>query len=172
MLGYGDPEQLGLEYYEVLSNWFYIPLMELIECQSTIAPQSTYAQRLNISESEVNNALVILERLGLIKKEKKGYSKVNQHQNIGNNISTQAIRNYHNQMIQKSFEALEIVPINERDYSSLTIALDPELIPEIKEEIKQFKDRLKAISNKAKRQDIYQMNLQFFNFPKINLEVQ
>jgi uncharacterized protein (TIGR02147 family) len=82
------------------------------------------------------------------------------------NQPSRALRNHHQQMIQKAQEALEGQIISKRDITGTTVAIKPEQLELAKREIQKFHKRLADLLDTADSGDaseVYQLNIQFFS---------
>jgi hypothetical protein len=64
----------------------------------------------------------------------------------------------------QALEALEDVPLESRDQSSMTMAIDPSLLPEAKAKIRDFRRSLCAFlqENARPKSEIYQLSISLF----------
>jgi len=91
------------------------------------------------------------------------WQKTNQVITIPNNIPNNAIKEHHHQMISKADLTLETQSPADRDITGMTVAVDKKQLPEIKEKIDAFKKDLSSMINrKTKKNQVYQLNIQFF----------
>lgn len=77
-------------------------------------------------------------------------------------IPSRAIRNFHAQVLEKAKLALETQSIEERDITGVTLAVVPEKIPLMKEEIRKFRRRISRLAKSPDATEVYQLSIQFF----------
>lgn len=155
---------LEMDLFKIISNWHHLTLVELIKITK---PKNhtipCFSQRLGIPESEVKFSLERLERLGLISKSAKGW-KANQDTVIADKeISTESIRNFHRQVLEKAIHALSFQTSEERYGSSSTIAIKVKDLARARKMIQQFRLEFdEALSNEKEGDEVYGLSLQFF----------
>ena len=102
-----DTKNLEIDLFKAISNWQHFALIELIKISSSRKNKVTwFSKKLGISENETLTILDRLKRLELITKTKTGWI-ANQDAVIADlGVPTEAVRNYHRHMLEKSAQAL------------------------------------------------------------------
>ena len=80
-------------------------------------------------------------------------------------VPSDAVRNYHRQMIKKALYALEMQPVQERDISGIGFACDLEDLDSIRNEISEFQDQLAAKYSKSRSKkvtDVFHLEMALF----------
>jgi uncharacterized protein (TIGR02147 family) len=161
--------KLEFDQYSFLSKWYAVAIYEFLDTKNNCHSAKLIANKMKwgIEEKQVKEALDILKRLRLIKKDpSKGYIKVNQAlETMDDNVLNEAKYNYHKSMIALSVKALEDSPIHElRELSALTFSIDDEKLPEIVSKMKKLIRDVNKLSGKTKYKDkVYQLNLSLFS---------
>ena len=76
---------------------------------------------------------------------------------------SEALRQFHKQLMLKAHEAISIQPIERRDYSSTIIAINDDDLPLAKLELKNFREKFdKKLSSNNKKTKVYCLGMQFF----------
>jgi hypothetical protein len=164
---------LAHDVFQLIADWYHYAIFELATLKD-FRPQSRWiAKKLDISASEAEFAVERLLRLGLLVKDDDGnvqQGPINVS-TTGNPHTAAAFRKLQIQLLQKAIEAMESVPIEKRDQSSMTMAMDSKKIPEAKERIKQFRRELCDFLQieTDTRDAVYQLSVSFF--PLTRLEV-
>ena len=151
------------ESFSVIAEWYHLPLLSLIQMKNKILSTSEMAKRLNISEQQVQGALRKLVSLSLLKKEGSRYvSQI--HVSVRPKETSEAVQKYHEQMLERSKDAIFMQSMQERDLSSLVLPVDPDEMIEAKAMIQKFRKEFEArFSNAATRKaEIYALGVQFF----------
>ena len=160
----GGSKSLQLDLFKTISNWYHFALVELIKIskgrKNTI---EWFSAKLGIPENEVNLALGRLERLELISKTSQGW-KVNQDTVVSDQgIPTEAVKNFHRQLLEKSIQALAFQNGDERYGSSSTMPVKVKNVNRAKKLIQKFRvDFAKEISDHEGGEEIYGLSLQFY----------
>lgn len=140
--------ELSLETFEVISGWHYFALLELTELDGKWDRKSI-AQALGLPQEVVNQAVERLVRLGLLVEAKKeSFRQTKKSLVTSRDIPSRAIREYHNQILGEAQKALDVTPVEKRDFSALTFSFDQSRMSEVKEYLaemqNQFEERFKS----------------------------
>jgi plasmid maintenance system antidote protein VapI len=163
-------QQLTIDAFNVVSEWHHFAILELLKVRGFEARPRWVARALGITVSEVNVAIERLVRLELLKVTKKGdwIATSGGNSTIGNEFSTIALRKLQKQFLEKSIQALESVPIDQRDHSGMTFAVNLNDLPELKKRIKTFRRELCEYAERNPRPDeVYQLAVSFFPLSRI-----
>lgn len=156
--------ELKEDMYLLLSEWFNFAILNLMDCNDFHWNAIWIAKRLGLTRMQAQVAMDRLLRLGLVKKDEITGRMVGVQDYVLTqaDVPSEAVRNYHRQLLQKAIQALDLQPVNEREISGIGIALDPAKLESIKKEISEFLDKLAAKYSKGKRSEVYQLEMAFF----------
>jgi uncharacterized protein (TIGR02147 family) len=161
--------EVSLEQYSMISDWYHFAILELINLKNFSPKTEWISESLGISEEEVKQATSRLVQLGLLsisnpgRPHEKWKSLQGNNTTIGNPFTAIAFRNLQIQILQQSLKALEIVPIEYRDHSSMTMSINQAMIPKAKEKIKTFRrDLCQFLEGNKNRDSIYQLSISLF----------
>lgn len=148
---------------KILSHWKYWAILEFLKIDNT-ASSSRIANRLHLTENDVDASLKELVHLKFIKHENGRYKLLKPNNNwISNKKTSAARKEFQKQLLKLSIEALEVMPIELREHGSLTVAIDKNKLPEIKEKIRNFqRDLGLLIQKKGDLNEVYQLTISFF----------
>lgn len=163
---YRNAAKIGSDQYAYFSNWYCVAIREMVDLPHFQENPKWIARALTppISEKQAKVALRLLQNLKLIHRNEQGrLAQKNAHLATDEVISALSVYQFHEQMIQKGLEALQL-PSNEREISSMTLALSKTELPNLKKKIYQFMYDLQAwlSSLPEKPDEIYQLNFQLF----------
>ncbi len=65
---------------------------------------------------------------------------------------------------------LDDVPVEFRDFSSMTIAVDPEKLPEAKAVIREFRQKMASLLRDGNKTEVFQFALQLYPLTDMNSE--
>ena len=153
---------VALDAFQTVSDWYHYALLELSQCKDFSSEPSFIAHALGISEKEAAGALTRLVRVGLMKRIRGKYVKTNQYLATPTDKPSQAVRNFHAQMIQKAQHALQAQAVEQRDITGITIAINSEKMSLAKNEIRKFRRKMAKLLDSSKPTEVYQLNVQFF----------
>lgn len=155
---------LELETFKVISDWYHLAILELTEVRGFKSTLDFISKRLRITMEKAKEAVKRLEDLGLMKKQNSHWVQTHADMATPSGIPSQVIRDYHRQILTKAQEALENVPIPERDFSAITMTIAESQVKEAQEEIKKFRRTLtqQLTSQKDPKERVYCLSVQFF----------
>ncbi len=160
--------EISEDQHLILSDWFYFAIRELL-CLTDFQPTGLWiAERLGnrITMAQAEIAFRELVKVGLIKKENGRWVQATTHIKTTDEIPSGALRNYHKKILEQSVNAIESVPVHEREYLASSIAVTEDMIPELKLKIKAFHDQILIWAENQLRDTpaelVYQMNSQLF----------
>lgn len=150
-------------------DWENYAILSLVETHDFRKDPRWVSHRLNISESRADHCLQQLEMLGLIVKTRGGRYRVNQRGTASTtDVPSVALRESHRQVLDLAKSSLDVVPLAQRDFQTLTLAMSEEKIPQAKVLIRDFLVKFCAKMETGRKNDVFTLNLQFF--PNTQLE--
>jgi uncharacterized protein (TIGR02147 family) len=164
--------QITIDQYSLISDWYHYAIIELVKIEGFKSEASWIARALGITKTEASIAIERLLRLSLLEKTEtgelvdtsEGYST-----NINSDLTSVGAKQFQKQILEQSIEALMTVPIEKRNHTSMTMAINPELLPEAKQRITKFRRELCAfLESKGPKVEIYQMSLSLFPITKLS----
>jgi len=165
-------QQLTMDAFQIVSDWYHFAILELTAVKDFKLKYSTkwVGARLNISEHIVIAAIERMKRLELIE-EINGVPRPTENFTASpDGIPSEAIKKFHLQILEKATAALRVQTVDERDFSSIIMAINPKDLPQAKEEIKIFRRHLNKRFEKSKtKTSIYCLNVQLFRISEDKL---
>jgi uncharacterized protein (TIGR02147 family) len=157
--------ELELDQFRIVADWYHYAILELLLLKNFRANPSWIAKKLGISKFEAESALERLIRAKMIRQNSETFVNTpDNHTTLKNAFSDIAFRKLQEQILRQALQALENTPIEERDQSSMTMAIDKSLLPEAKKRIRAFRRQLTAFlqENKRPKDEVYQLSISFF----------
>lgn len=161
-----DYKVLKDDEFSMIAQWYHLAILELLAPPAKDLSTDVIAQRLGINKLLVEEAIDRMERLELIERNDQGLlSRSVKGVVTSDKIPSEAIRSHHQQVIAKAAEALLNQPLTERDFTSMTVAFDRRLVPEVKDLIERFKREFLSLveAMPGAKQDVYALGIQLFN---------
>lgn len=150
-------------YYKAIAEWEHYAVVTLFDVDGFEASASEIANRLNIKENRAEVVLNNLVTCGLIKHDKNGkLIKAHPKLRTTEDITSQALKASHLETLELGKSKLEEVEVELRDYSSVTIAMDLEKLPEVKTIIREFRQKVLSLLKDGNKTDVYQMAIQLY----------
>ncbi|MGE3759418.1 MAG: DUF4423 domain-containing protein, partial [Pseudobdellovibrionaceae bacterium] len=158
--------EVKLESFELISEWYHAALVELVETKNFSSSPNKIAKKLGISVEQAEDAVKRLLRLGILLKKDGELLKTNDFSQVVG-APVEAIQSFHKQHLNHALTAMLNQDPSEREISGVTMALDKEQLPELRELIVEFQNRLTNICNVAKSKDsVYHLAMQFYRLDK------
>lgn len=161
------PELLKEEVFTFVSEWYHLPLRQLVETPDFREDPDWIARRFRnkITPEEASAGLERLHALGLLKRDTETgrLRRSNSgHAWTTTGIPSEAIQNFHRGMLERSKEALEEVLLSERGFVSTALLINPDRIAEIKEHLDAFHTDFLARFFDPNGTEVFQLGSQFF----------
>jgi len=151
-------------------HWLYPTLREMILLNDFQEDPYWISRRLlgTASPAEVSSALSFLLQEGFIRRDEPS-GKLTLEDNMvfsSDEVRSLAIRNYHRQMLDCAKNALEKLPMEQREFGAITFVLPEASLEELKYRLKKFRDDLHNWAIQAasggKGDSVVQLNIQMF----------
>ena len=114
----------------------------------------------------LNRAEVVLNNLincGLLSQNEDGeFEKAHPDIKTTEDIASNALKESHKETLSMGKDKLEEIEVELRDFSSTTVAVDLEKLPEAKTIIREFRQKMTALLRDGNKTDVYQLAIQFF----------
>jgi uncharacterized protein (TIGR02147 family) len=154
-----------IDEFQIISHWIHMAIFAMTDLAH--APKTAEDIYALLSEKvplhEVRLALTRMIDLGLIIRLPTGILKSTLEQiTTRDDVANTGVKKYHKGVSLLAQEAIDHQPIETREFQSFSIAIESKKIPLAKEMIRKFRAQLiKALGTESGDQ-VYQMNLQFF----------
>lgn len=163
---------LNKRQYEFYDKWYYSAIREaldFIKCDGSNCSKLAKILNPGITIKEAKNALILLETLGIIKKDSDGfYIKTDQVISTGYIAKNVSLNNYVLNSMKLAAEAVDRFPKEKRNLSWMTLSLSEESFGAIQEELRAFRKKALAIALNDKQVDrVCQFNFQIFPMTKL-----
>lgn len=159
-----------MDQFQIISDWYHFAILELVSMEGFVASPQWISRVLGINVNEASAAIDRLFRLGYLETQPDGSWKNRSGFNttIGNDFTTAALRQMQRQILQMAIDALEAVPFDQRSQSAMTMAVDKDLLPRLKERITQFRRETDAFiqKNSKKLDSVYHLSVSLYPVTK------
>lgn len=163
--GHNPESQLKMEYFKIISDWYHFAIMELTNLHGFKNEPAWIANQLGITEKEAQEGVERMIQVGLLElKKKKLVGTKKTLVKTPSDVPSEHIKRHHFQVLKKALEALYNHDVDQRDFYTMTLAIDKESLPELKQVLKENHERLyrKAHSSKKKNK-VYCYSVQLFS---------
>ncbi len=158
---------IALDSFKLLADWYHYGILELTSVMDFRYDIPWIANQLDISVTEARQAIDRLLRLDLVRVEKETLVKTNNLvTNDDNGLMSTALKTLQRHVLQKALEAIDVVPQDEKDITSMTMAIDESKLPEAKKKIKNFRRQLCQFLEDGNQTRIYNLGIQIYPISK------
>lgn len=163
-------KKISLDQFSLISEWQHYAILSLLEISDTELTPEFIAKRLNISPLMAKLSIQRLMKFELIERTDDGrYRQSSGPIVVENTTSTVWTRKFQQQLISKAVESLQNDPIELRDFSSTTFAMDSQHIPYAVKRIREFRRGLtRELEAFGSPQEVYNLTVQIFPTSKRN----
>ncbi len=161
---------LTLDTFHVISDWHHYAILSALELAETVLEPRAIAKQIGISVLDAKLAIERLKNLELVEEVSEGrWKQTNFPLKIDNATSTAATRKFHHQFLARAAESIENDPISDRDFSTMTFAMNSEQVEHARKRIRAFRRKLVAeLESLGTPNAVFQLNLQLFPLTKIS----
>ena len=154
---------LSIDLYRIIADWYHFAILELTFVDEFQSHPRFIAKELGITVTEASLAVERLMNFGLLQEQDGVYIKTDVSLSTADkHLTTPALRKNQKQFLEKAIHSLENDPIEERNMSSMTMAIDPEKLPVAKQMIREFNQALCKFLESGKRKRVYNMEIALY----------
>ena len=160
-----NPSRLNEDRFEVLSQWYHLPIREIVDLPDYKNSAKWIARVLcpQITPFEASQSLLLLKRLGLVTKVDGKLQPAERTIATEPQVHSVKAIEFHRQMIQRGAEAIVRFKSDEREISGTTLRISRQDAANVKMLLREFRKKMLALAvNSSDADQIYQLNFQFF----------
>ena len=158
------------ELYEYLASWWNVVLREELNIINFSNDYDDLAGRLHpsISEQQARRSINLLEKLRLIAQNSDGsWRPTHEFLTTDGTDHTKAVRAYQKSTLKLAAMAIDSIPKEERDISTLTISTSRKCLDIIRERLLDIRREIIELVRKDENvEEVYQINFQVFPLTK------
>ena len=163
-----NPEavSLQLDAFQVISDWYHLAILQLVQLKGFSSDPKWIAKSLGIHPKEVEAGVQRLLRLELLSRDAHGKLTAESEMVFApDGIPSEAIRKFHQQVLQKAMDAVTTQTVDERYLNTTVLPVRSKDLPKAKEKIKAFHREFdREFTPKAGEADhVYALAIQFFS---------
>ena len=154
-------KDLKEDEFRLVSDWYHLAILSLTKVRAAKSDPRWVARRLGIKVEDANQALLRLERMGLLEL-KPVFRQIGEPFEVISDVSSAAIQKYHKQNLGLAIEKVESTDVSVRQFQSITFPMNPALVKVLKKEIDEFLNRSFDKSQGPNPTEVYNLNVQLF----------
>lgn len=158
--------------FQLIKDWHFLAILNLAKLPNNKCDSHWIAERLGLSIELAENSLETLLQLKLLENRNGKLFRTATPLTTATDVPSESIREHHRQSMEIAAAAMKEVSVELRDFTSVTYALHPEKIPDIKKVILSFHRKLGKILKTDNATEVYRLNIQFFPLTKLEQQNQ
>lgn len=159
--------QLLLDQYHILGNWWHYAFLSLLKTKDFQPDAVWIAARLGIRTSEAESAIERLLRTGLIEATPEGsYRRTTVRLTTSDETANSSLRKAHAMNLELARHSLEQDDVSVRDFTAITMPIDPHKLGQAKELIRKFLDQLSGLLESGEQTEVYKFCTQLYPLSK------
>lgn len=156
-------EVLAADVFASISEWQHFAILALTETSNFDSRVAVLAKRLGLKADQVDAAVARLLRLGALLKDSDGNLRPSGKSYASpDGVRNEAVARSHERNLDLARRSLSEDAVTARDFSAITMAVDPDLLPRAREMIRDFQDRLSELLESGDKRAVYKMCVQLF----------
>lgn len=160
--------EFNASQFKVVAEWEHFAVMSLLNCNDFVSEISWIASRLGISENRAHQVITRLVQVGLFTLDNNGrLERSKQSYRTSDDVANLSLRKCHDESLNLAKESLHRDPVEVRDFTSITMAIDPKKLSIAKERIRKFQDELSELLESGHQTEVYRLSMQVFPLSKI-----
>ncbi len=159
-----DYEIMAEDAFAYISNWYHYAILELTFTGNLANDPQYISKTLSITVTEAKMAIERLLRLGLLIEEKEILKKTNRFITniLSPGFSSSPQRELQRQILKMALHSIDHCSPEERDMTSMTMAIDMDKLPEARKLITQFRRDLCNFLEDGEQTRVYQLGIQLY----------
>ncbi|MGZ3710869.1 MAG: TIGR02147 family protein [Bdellovibrionota bacterium] len=155
--------QLNQDQFQLVSKSVHYEILCLLETGDFREDYTWMAGRLLHTPSQIAEALERLVRLGMVKRTASGkLSLTGELYESSDGIPAASIRQSHFESLEQARRSLEQDAVEDRDFSSETMAIDPDLLPAARRLLRDVRRKLNTLFESGQKKEVYKVSIQLF----------
>lgn len=159
---------IGGQDEEILRQWYHYAILELLEVEGVQHSGKWFAQRLQIPVQLIEKAIADLEKMGWLKIINKRIVATYAESQSTIDTPSQPIKKYHDQLLTRAKEALVHQPVQDREFTNMTLAFNTKNLAKAKRFIRDMQAEFarQFYTTDGKKDSVYQLSVQLFRLDK------
>lgn len=153
--------------FKLIADWQHFAILSCFDLKGSSTKHEWFAKKLGIDVKSVDQAIERLTRLNIIAKKNGKYVQIKKPIRTTTDIPVSAIRKYHAGNLELAREKMESVSVDKREFTAITMAVNPKKLKLAKELMTDFKRRLSELLEYGEKTEVYTFSAQLFPVTKL-----
>lgn len=161
--------QIDEKKFSLIAHWWFYAIRQMTHLENFRLDSDWISTQLEfkISPREIARALEILQSEGLLVIDKTtGRAKAVSQLNTSDDVASEALRRFHEGVLEMARSSLRTIPTEKRQISGLTLPIRTADRPRVKQFLREMEDRFIETFEAKDGDSIYQLELAFFPLTK------
>ena len=129
--------------------------------------------RFRVTPRQASQAVEKMLEVGLLTRDSANRLQVAENNiHAGNAQASEAIKRYHEQMLDNGRQGVRAIPFDEREYSSLILPMRASRMVQARELVKEFKEKFSELLEEAGGDAVYALQIQLYPLTKTKKQCQ
>lgn len=161
-----DREVLKEDVFRLIADWYYLAILNLARLKNSKGDPLWLASRLGLEVEVVKEALERLLRLKLVKIQNGKLIRTAKPLTTTKDVPSEAIQRHHRQNLILAERALNEVPVNLREFGSVTMTVDLQNLQKAKDLLLKTREKIINILSSNSASEVYTLSFQLFPISK------
>jgi len=161
-----DRRSLQAAELKMLENWWISAVRAYLDLNGGVVNVKQIARDIcpPITEEQAAEAIEILKEVGVVKKLASGrLALTDAHLTVGGPEKKVAVRKFQKQVLSLASDALDNVPVDERNISTLTLSVDQSCFEDLGDMLREFRRLVQKRVDESKNPDrVMQLSMAFY----------
>lgn len=153
--------------FKLISDWYHFAILSCFDLAGSSAKHEWLAKKLSLDVKVIDQAIERLLRMNIIAKKNGKYIQIKKPIRTTTDVPVAAIRKYHAKNLEIARDKMESVEVDKREFTSITMAINPKKLKIAKELLTDFKRRLADLLEVGEKSEVYTFSAQLFPLTKI-----
>lgn len=164
------PKYLEIEAqaFKLMAEWEHFAVLSLVKTHDFVNDFDWIGARLGISKFRAQEVVERLLELGFLELQDGKLTRIPAKISSSDDTVNLSVRKSHEENFDLARESLNRDSIYERDFTSITMAIDPEKMVQAKEKIRKFQDELSDFLSTGEQKEVYRLSMQLFPLTKLS----
>lgn len=153
------------EQFGLYAKWYYLVVWCFFGMDQKQKNPAVIAKRIrpSVTPAQVEDAISVLLKLGLLRKLANGYAPVDNHVQTEAEVRELVAQHHHKEFLEMATLQLDATQAEERQYQTLVFSASRATFETVKERMQAFHEELREIFSRDKHEDmVYTLSMQLF----------
>jgi DNA-binding MarR family transcriptional regulator len=151
---------------------FHFAILEMTELKNNQGQAQWIAKELNIDLVRAKISLQRLVRMGYIQIKNGQLFRTTKPLTTTTDIPSSAIRSFHKQNLELAKEKIESIPVELREFTSITTSVSLKKLARVKKLLNEFKFQINQELEGEDASEVYSLSIQLFPLTKVESRVE